>query len=347
MGVRFLTSSGVGPSKNKKYPSQIPFKRKMKDDIIIHSVMFLAFMALIAQGHGSKEGEAKKETSDYSGHHGGGYGPSRGYGGGYKFGYGGGYKSGYGGFGPHYGGGYGGHKSHFGGYGGYKSGYGHGGYGHSYGSHEGYGHYQGYGYGSPFGGYGGSAYGGSSYGNLLGGHGGHEDDKDQEHKNTEAYQVPEFDHSYVDGYINKVHDYTDLQDDYKTDTLNVKVNWDLQDGKYGYLKSQYGIYPQLQPHYGYGIHHGGYGGHSYGGYGKSHYGGGYGGRKHYGGGYGGYGGGYGYGGKSQYGGASGYGGGNSYGGASGYGGYQTSQSDGSKDDSFNQDGHQFTDENQE
>merc|ERR1739848_449733 len=203
-----------------------------KDDIIIHSVMFLAFMALIAQGHGSKEGEAKKETSDYSGHHGGGYGPSRGYGGGYKFGYGGGYKSGYG----------------------------HGGYGHSYGSHGGYGHYQGYGYGSPFGGYGGSAYGGSSYGNLLGGHG---DDKDQEHKNTEAYEVPEFGHSYVDGYINKVHDYTDLQDDYKTDTLNVRVKWDLQDGKYGYLKSQYGIYPQLQPHYGYGIHHGGYGGHSY------------------------------------------------------------------------------------
>merc|ERR1711881_655410 len=300
----------IKSEKSEKNP-----KFKMKDDIIIHSVMFLAFMALIAQGHGSKEGEAKKETSDYSGHHGGGYGPSRGYGGGYKFGYGGGYKSGYGGFGPPYGGGYGGHKSHFGGYGGHKSGYGHGGYGHSYGSHGGYGHYQGYGYGSPFGGYGGSAYGGSSYGNLLGGHG---DDKDQEHKNTEAYEVPEFDHSYVDGYINKVHDYTDLQDDYKTDTLNVKVNWDLQDGKYGYLKSQYGIYPQLQPHYGYGIHYGGYGGHSYGGYGKSHYGG-----------------------------ASGYGGGNSYGGASGYGGYQTSQSDGSKDDQFNQDGHQFTDENQE
>merc|ERR1711970_300092 len=102
----FIDFQRIKSEKSEKNP-----KFKMKDDIIIHSVMFLAFMALIAQGHGSKEGEAKKETSDYSGHHGGGYGPSRGYGGGYK--------SGYGGYGSHYGGGYGGHKSHFGGYGGY------------------------------------------------------------------------------------------------------------------------------------------------------------------------------------------------------------------------------------
>merc|ERR1711981_1366567 len=92
-------------------------KIKMKVDIIIHSVMFLAFMALIAQGHAGQEGEAKKETSDYSGHRGGGgYRPHYGYGG---------FKShhGYGGHKFHLGG-YGGHKSHYGGYGGYKSHYG-------------------------------------------------------------------------------------------------------------------------------------------------------------------------------------------------------------------------------
>merc|ERR1711913_63328 len=49
-------------------------KIEMKDDIIIHSVMFLAFMALIAQGHAGQEGEAKKDTADHSEHHGGGYG---------------------------------------------------------------------------------------------------------------------------------------------------------------------------------------------------------------------------------------------------------------------------------
>merc|ERR1711937_1078831 len=138
MGVRSLTSSGVGPLKNKKYPSQIPLKRKMKDDIIIHSVMFLTWVALLALGHGSKDGDVKKDDH----------------------GWGGGYKShhGYGGYGGHrYGGGYGGHKLHYGGgygggYGGYKSGYGgYGGYGHGYGGYGGYGYNQGYGYGSPYG----------------------------------------------------------------------------------------------------------------------------------------------------------------------------------------------------
>merc|ERR1711962_1903241 len=125
MGVHFLISSGVGPPKNKKYPSQIHLKRKMKDDIIIHSVMFLTFMALIAQGHGSKDGDVKKD----------------------EHGWGGGYKShhGYGGYG----------RLKFGGYGGYKTGYGggyggYGGYGHGYGGYGGYGYNQGYGYGSPY-----------------------------------------------------------------------------------------------------------------------------------------------------------------------------------------------------
>merc|ERR1712109_95124 len=208
MGVRFLTSSGVGPPKNKKYPSQIPFKRKMKDDIIIHSVMFLTFMALIAQGHGSKDGDVKKDEHGW----GGGYKSHGGYGGGY-----GGYKSGYGG-------GYGGYGRHkFGGYGGYKTGYG--------------------------GGYGG-------YGGSHGKHDLEDEEKDQATKNTEGYEVPEFDHSYVDNYIHKVHDYVDAGDHYKTNNLQVKVNWNLQDGKPEYLKSQYGIYPQLQPKYGYGGYYG-------------------------------------------------------------------------------------------
>merc|ERR1712109_184033 len=255
MGVHFLTSSGVGPPKNKKYPSQIRFKRKMKDDIIIHSVMFLTFMALIAQGHGSKDGDVKKDEHGW----GGGYKSHGGYGGGY-----GGYKSGYGG-------GYGGFGRHkFGGYGGYKTGYGggyggYGGYGHGYGGYGGYGYNQGDGYGSPYGGLGG-------YGGYGGSHGKHDlddEEKDQATKNTEGYEVPEFDHSYVDNYIHKVHDYVDAGDHYKTDNLQVKVNWNLQDGKHEYLKAQYGIYPQLQPKYGYGGYYGR--GYSYGGYGKPHY----------------------------------------------------------------------------
>merc|ERR1712083_304261 len=214
--------------------------------------------------------------------------------------------------------GYGGHKSHFGGYGGYKSNYGYGGFGPHYGGgYGGYGYNLGYGYGSPYGGYGNPF--------IMAGYGHeHEDEeKDQAHKNTEGYSIPEFDYGYVDHYINKIHDYSDSQNDYKTDHLNVKVKWDSQDGKYEYLKSQYGIYPQVQPHYGYGGYYGsGYGGHAYGGYGKPHYGGGYGGyqKNYYGGGYGG---------QHKYGGGPGYGG---YGGSS-YGGYQKSRSgdDGSED----------------
>merc|ERR1712083_616807 len=157
--------------------------------------------------------------------------------------------------------GYGGHKSHFGGYGGYKSNYGYGGFGPHYGGgYGGYGYNLGYGYGSPF---------------IMAGYGHeHEDEeKDQAHKNTEGYLIPEFDYGYVDHYINKIHDYSDSQNDYKTDHLNVKVKWDLQDGKYEYLKNQYGIYPQLQPYYGHAGY--GYGGYFGGRYGKPRYGGGY------------------------------------------------------------------------
>merc|ERR1711922_17778 len=178
--------------------------------------------------------------------------------------------------------------------GGYKTGYGggYGGYKTGYGGYGGYGYNKGYGYGSPYGGLGGyGGYGGlggyGSYGGYgaLGGYGGshgkhdlEDEEKDQATKNTEGYEVPEFDHTYVDNYIHKVHDYVDAGDHYKTDNLQVKVNWNLQDGKHEYLKAQYGIYPQLQPKYGYGSYYSrGYGGYSYGGYGKPHYGGGYGG----------------------------------------------------------------------
>ena len=57
---------------------------------------------------------------------------------------------------------------------------------------------------------------------------------------------PKFDYNaYTTAYFNKIDEYTHAQNDYKTDTLNVKVNWDLQPAGYQYLKSQYGIYPQV------------------------------------------------------------------------------------------------------
>jgi hypothetical protein len=46
--------------------------------------------------------------------------------------------------------------------------------------------------------------------------------------------------------LKKIDEYTALQNDYKSDRLTVKVNWDLQDSKYEYLKNQHGIYPQVK-----------------------------------------------------------------------------------------------------
>ena len=46
--------------------------------------------------------------------------------------------------------------------------------------------------------------------------------------------------------MKKIDEYTALQNDYKSDRLTVKVNWDLQDSKYEYLKNQHGIYPQVK-----------------------------------------------------------------------------------------------------
>ena len=52
--------------------------------------------------------------------------------------------------------------------------------------------------------------------------------------------------SYVDAHLKKIDEYTALQNNYKSDRLTVKVNWDLQPDKYEYLKNQHGIYPQVK-----------------------------------------------------------------------------------------------------
>ena len=75
-----------------------------------------------------------------------------------------------------------------------------------------------------------------------------------------SYKKPIISGSYVDAHLKKIDEYTALQDDYKSDRLTVKVNWDLQDGKYEYLKNQHGIYPQVKT-----IHRPGPYGSSYGG----------------------------------------------------------------------------------
>ena len=45
--------------------------------------------------------------------------------------------------------------------------------------------------------------------------------------------------------MNRINMYTTAQNQYKTDRLNVKVNWNFQDGKYEYLRNQHGIHPQV------------------------------------------------------------------------------------------------------
>merc|ERR1712113_514192 len=62
----------------------------------------------------------------------------------------------------------------------------------------------------------------------------------------EAPAVSVFDpNSYVNNYINRINMYTTAQNQYKTDRLNVKVNWNFQDGKYEYLRNQHGIHPKF------------------------------------------------------------------------------------------------------
>jgi hypothetical protein len=88
-----------------------------------------------------------------------------------------------------------------------------------------------------------------------------ETEEEQEEEPTTPAPIEKFDGSYVDAHLKKIDEYTALQDDYKSDRLTVKVNWDLQDSKYEYLKNQHGIYPQVKQ-----IHRPGpYGGVPYGG----------------------------------------------------------------------------------
>ena len=104
------------------------------------------------------------------------------------------------------------------------------------------------GYQAPsYGGYPASGYGSyqpPSYGNYGG----------YPKEDGETQEIPEFDPTgYVTNYMKKLNAYTNLQNKYKTDTLNVKVKWDLQDQRYAYLQSEHGIYPQVHHparHYG-------------------------------------------------------------------------------------------------
>ena len=186
----------------------------------------------------------------------------------------GGHSKSYGGYGNSYGGHgntYGGHGGSYGGYGNTYGGHGgsHGGYGNTYGGHGGsYG-----GYGNTYGGHGGS-YGG--YGNTYGGHVGAYGGYGGSYGGygggySKGYGYPyypkpyayghgyggygkkaqKFDKSHVKETLDKLGDYTDTQDDYKTESLRVKVKWDVQDGKYDYLQDRHGIQPQVHTQWGY------------------------------------------------------------------------------------------------
>merc|ERR1711934_207654 len=199
-------------------------KIKMRDDVIIHSVLFLALMASIGHTHSQEHEAPKTGGHTYPSTNYRSYYPAPKYGGGYMPQYGGGYQP------PSYGGGYG------------------------YPKPMPYGYNTGYGYGKP------------TYGDYP--------TPEPEGEVEPAEPPVEFDYNaYTTAYFNKINEYTHAQNDYKTDTLNVKVNWDLQPAGYQYLKSQYGIYPQvhrpLRPYGGYPR----YGGYSYGGYQPPKYGG--------------------------------------------------------------------------
>jgi len=211
----------------------------MRDDVIIHSVLFLALMASIGHTH-SQEHETPKSggqtypSASYRSYYPAPPAPK--YGGGYKPQYGGGYQP------PSYGGGYGYPKP------------------------------MPYGYNT---GYGKPTYGGYPTPTPT-------PEPEGEVEPVEPPAVFDY-NAYTTAYFNKINEYTHAQNDYKTDTLNVKANWDLQPAGYQYLKSQYGIYPQVHrplrpygapsyPRYG-GYSYGGYQPPTYGGYEKPRYGG--------------------------------------------------------------------------
>jgi hypothetical protein len=228
-------------------------------------------------GHGYGGYKKQYDGHSYGGQYGGGH---QGYGGyqsqyggayetqGYQPQYGGGYETQ--GYQPQYGSGYGYEPPMYGGYeqssyGGYET--------PTYGGYEAptYGGYQSMGYAA-------SPYGGSGYGSYSLGYGGiptsalygaYAKNDDAESTDIPA-TLTELKTDYIKEYLEKLDKYTKAQDTYKTDTLNVKVNWDLQDSKHEYLKSEHGINPQVHHPYGHGGM--GYGGQNYGGYQSGGYG---------------------------------------------------------------------------
>merc|ERR1711982_239407 len=151
---------------------------KMRDDVIVHTVLLLAIMASIDFA----------QSTQYGYQH-----------------YGGGYQ-------PHYGGGYGYQRYMKPIYPGYNKGYGI--------------------YGTPP-----SVYGGYTTSKPPTG----DEPDDQEPPAVSVFDP----NSYVNNYMNRINMYTTAQNQYKTDRLNVKVNWNFQDGKYEYLRNQHGIHPQV------------------------------------------------------------------------------------------------------
>merc|ERR1712037_431917 len=166
-------------------------KIKMRDDVIIHSVLFLALMASIGHTHSQEHEAPKTGGHTYPSTNYRSYYPAPKYGGGYMPQYGGGYQP------PSYGGGYG------------------------YPKPMPYGYNTGYGYGKPT-------------------YGGYPTPTPEPEDEAEPVDPPvQFDYNaYTTAYFDKINEYTHAQNDYKTDTLNVKVNWDLQPAGYQY------------PHYG-------------------------------------------------------------------------------------------------
>merc|ERR1711935_619734 len=97
-----------------------------------------------------------------------------------------------------------------------------------------------------------------------------ETEEEEEEEPTTPVPPSPFDGSYVDAHLKKIDEYIALQNDYKTDRLTVKVDWDLQDSKYEYLKNQHGIYPQVKAIHRPGPYGSSYGGATYGGGGYSY-----------------------------------------------------------------------------
>merc|ERR1711981_198182 len=83
---------------------------------------------------------------------------------------------------------------------------------------------------------------------TYGYHQSHSDYGYQPHTNYGVKKPEVFGFTYNDGHIdhtiNKVTQYANAQDAYKSQQLNVKVDWDIQPENYGYVSKYYGAIPQ-------------------------------------------------------------------------------------------------------